>query len=211
MHNYTNLKAWPLSPHLLTKTRNLLPESSHRFWTHIKLLCKFLPFWSIWKPKKNPTRWWAGTRQTSHLNWEKLADWYQLTIWSNTLPKNICFTNNPFSLPGTNAVFKRIHWAAKQLEIKVKLNTFSCFFCQESHHHDLNIFIPFFFALPLLRFILEHIWIIRRKKGENYINSTYFQEIPQNLMVLASYYSISHMKLYTLDLPKINPRSSTVD
>lgn len=107
--------------------------------------------------------------------------------------------------------FQTIHWAAKRLEIKVKLNTFSCFFCQESHHHDLNIFIPFFFALPLLRFILEHIWIIRRKKGENYINSTYFQEIPQNLMVLASYYSISHMKLYTLDLPKINPRSSTVD
>lgn len=104
--------------------------------------------------------------------------------------------------------------AAEPLEIKVKLNMLSCFFCQESHHpKGFNYCRSFFFALSLLRFILEHITINHKKKrkGENCINSTYFQERSQNLMVLASYDNISHVKLYTLDLPKINPRGSTAD
>lgn len=136
---------------------------------------------------------------------------------SNMLPKSICFTNNPLALAGSNVVFTWIYWAAEPLEIKVKLNTLLCFFCQESHHHEgFNCCHSLLFCTTSAK---THSWTHlnqseeerKKKKRENCINSTYFQARSQNLMVLASYDKISHVKLHSLDLPKINPRGSTAD
>ena len=125
-------------------------------------------------------------------------------------PKNICSINNPLALPGTNTVFKWMHWVAKPLEIMVKLNMFSCFICQESHHHVFS-FPSFCSTFPKIHFLNTSESAIRReKKREKFIRSTYFQASSQKLIELGSYGNdINHMKKYILDLPKIKPRGST--
>lgn len=115
----------------------------------------YVPF--ILKYKKTRKRPDDELVQGRRVFWieRNFADWY--TSWQigpTCWPKNICFISNQLVLPWANTVFKWMHWAAKPLEIMIKLNTFSCFFCQESHHHEgLKYFHSLFFALPLLRSI----------------------------------------------------------
>lgn len=91
---------------------------------------------------------WYKADKSSELKGTLLIDisWQSgPTCW----PRNIHFINNWLALPGTKSLPKWMQWAAKPLDIIIKLNMFSCFF-------PWNIIIMKYLSIliPLLLYFL---------------------------------------------------------